>query len=95
VTDIVAEIASASREQSAGIDQVNQAVGQMDAVTQQNAALVEQAAAASEAMQEQAAKLSQAVSVFKLDAHAGRGAMLTSAPLLQTRLGYRGEATQA
>ena len=67
VTGIVAGIAEASMEQSAGIEQVNQAIGQMDAVTQQNAALVEEAAAASEAMQEQAARLAQAVSVFKLD----------------------------
>jgi hypothetical protein len=89
------EIAQASRAQTEDLAQINTAVSSLDQMTQQNAALVEQAAAASEAMQEQAAKLSQAVSVFKLDAHAGRGAMLTSAPLLQTRLGYRGEATQA
>ena len=50
-----------------GIDQINQAVAQMDQVTQQNAALVEEAAAASEAMQEQAAHLADVVSVFKLD----------------------------
>ena len=59
-------IAEASQEQSAGIEQVNQAVGQMDEVTQQNAALVEEAAAASESMQVQAIKLSQLVSGFKL-----------------------------
>ncbi|MDP3670539.1 MAG: methyl-accepting chemotaxis protein [Telluria sp.] len=71
VSDIVAEIMAASHEQSAGIEQINQAIGQMDQVTQQNAALVEEAAAASEAMQEQAGKLLQVVSVFKLDdAHA-------------------------
>ena len=67
VTDIVGEIASASQEQSAGIEQVNQAITQMDEVTQQNAALVEEAAAASQSMQEQARKLSEVVSVFKLD----------------------------
>jgi methyl-accepting chemotaxis protein len=66
VTDIMSEITSASVEQSAGIEQVNTAIVQMDQVTQQNAALVEQAAAAAESMQEQAAKLSEVVSVFKL-----------------------------
>jgi methyl-accepting chemotaxis protein len=67
VTNIMAEISSASQEQTMGIDQINQAVAQMDQVTQQNAALVEEAAAASEAMQEQAARLAEVVSVFKLD----------------------------
>ena len=67
VTDIVAEIAAASAEQSAGIDQVNHAVLQMDEMTQQNAALVEEAAAAARAMQEQAAELTQQVGFFQLD----------------------------
>jgi methyl-accepting chemotaxis protein len=67
VTDIMAEIAAASSEQSAGIEQVNQALVQMDDVTQQNAALVEEAAASAEAMQEQAGSLMKAVSVFKLE----------------------------
>jgi methyl-accepting chemotaxis protein len=67
VTDILNEISSASQEQSAGIGQVNDAVAQMDTVTQQNAALVEEAAAASQAMQEQAQRLLQAVAVFKVD----------------------------
>ena len=66
VTDIMSEITSASAEQSEGIEQVNTAIAQMDQVTQQNAALVEQAAAAAEAMQEQAARLSEVVGVFKL-----------------------------
>ncbi|SHN42574.1 methyl-accepting chemotaxis protein [Duganella sacchari] len=66
VTDIMSEITSASVEQSAGIEQVNTAIVQMDQVTQQNAALVEEAAAAAESMQEQAARLSEVVSVFKL-----------------------------
>jgi methyl-accepting chemotaxis protein len=57
VSDIVAEIAAASREQSSGIEQVNQAVMQMDETTQQNAALVEQATAASQSMAEQARQL--------------------------------------
>jgi uncharacterized phage infection (PIP) family protein YhgE len=63
----MSEIAAASQEQSAGIEQVNQAISQMDDVTQQNAALVEEAAAAAESLQEQAGKLAEAVSVFKLD----------------------------
>ncbi|MBR7799791.1 methyl-accepting chemotaxis protein [Undibacterium fentianense] len=66
VSDIVAEITAASTEQSTGIDQINQAIIQMDGVTQQNASLVEQAAAAAEAMQNQAATLSELVSVFKV-----------------------------
>jgi methyl-accepting chemotaxis protein len=67
VTDVVAEISAAGQEQSSGIDQVNLAITQMDEVTQQNAALVEQAAAAAAALQDQAANLAQLVSVFKLD----------------------------
>ena len=74
VNDIMAEIAAASIEQSSGIDQVNQAVTQMDEVTQQNAALVEEAAAAAESLEEQANGLAQAVSVFKLDHSAGTSA---------------------
>ncbi len=66
VTDIMSEIAAASNEQSMGIEQVNQAITQMDEVTQQNAALVEEAAAASESMREQANSLYVAVSAFKL-----------------------------
>jgi methyl-accepting chemotaxis protein len=66
VTDIVAEIASASREQSAGIDQVNKAVMNMDQTTQQNAALVEQAAAASQAIVEQAQALNQMISDYNV-----------------------------
>jgi methyl-accepting chemotaxis protein len=67
VTTIIADIANASEEQSAGIEQVNSAIVDMDQVTQQNAALVEEAAAAAESMQEQAARLAQVVSTFKLD----------------------------
>jgi methyl-accepting chemotaxis protein len=73
VTDIMAEIAAASNEQSSGIEQVNQAIIQMDEVTQQNAALVEEASASAEAMQEQAATLLQAVSMFKLATTAKQG----------------------
>ena len=66
VTDIMGEITTASMEQSAGIEQVNEAMIQMDHVTQQNAALVEEAAAAAGALQEQAESLADVVSVFKL-----------------------------
>ncbi len=72
VTDIMAEIAAASNEQSAGIEQVNQTIIQMDEVTQQNAALVEEAAASAESMQEQAGVLMEAVSIFKLEAGKAR-----------------------
>jgi methyl-accepting chemotaxis protein len=66
VTDIVREISAASEEQRTGIDQVNRAVSQMDEVTQQNAALVEQAFAATQSMNEQAQALKDAVSVFRV-----------------------------
>ena len=66
VTDIMGEIASASDEQSRGIDQVGLAVAEMDRVTQQNAALVEESAAAAAALEEQASHLTQAVSVFHI-----------------------------
>ncbi|WP_338764981.1 methyl-accepting chemotaxis protein [Massilia sp. METH4] len=68
VTQIMNGIADASAQQQDGIEQVNTAITQMDHVTQQNAALVEQAAAAAAAMQEQAARLADAVAVFRLDA---------------------------
>ncbi|PJL07164.1 methyl-accepting chemotaxis protein [Stenotrophomonas maltophilia] len=67
VTDIMAEISAASQEQSAGIEQVNQTVVQMDETTQQNAALVEEATAAARAMEEQAGQLADAVAIFRLD----------------------------
>ncbi|MCB6182763.1 methyl-accepting chemotaxis protein [Leeia sp. TBRC 13508] len=74
VTDIMSEIASASIEQSAGIEQVNQTVTQMDDATQQNAALVEQAAAAAESLDEQTQSLSMSVAAFKLE----RGGAVTT-----------------
>ncbi len=66
VTDIMGEIASASDEQSRGIDQVGQAVTEMDRVTQQNASLVEESAAAAASLEEQASRLSQSVAVFRV-----------------------------
>jgi methyl-accepting chemotaxis protein len=76
VTDIMGEISAASQEQTEGIGQVQLAVSQMDQATQQNAALVEEAAAASESLREQAAKLAQTVAVFKLDGTQGRTALV-------------------
>jgi len=66
VTDIMGDISSASAEQSDGIEQVNHAVAEMDQVTQQNAALVEEAAAAAASLQDQAAALADVVRIFKL-----------------------------
>ncbi|WP_423378652.1 methyl-accepting chemotaxis protein [Burkholderia sp. LMG 32019] len=77
VADINAEISAASDEQSRGIEQVNVAVGQMDEVTQQNAALVEQASAAAQSLEQQAAEQKRAVAVFKL---AGDPAAAAAAP---------------
>ena len=77
VTDIVGEISAASQEQSAGINEVGKAISLMDESTQQNAALVEQAAAAAKSMQDQAGTLVQVVSVFKID---GRNAAIRTAP---------------
>ena len=77
VQDIMGEITAASREQTEGIEQVNQAVMQMDQVTQQNAALVEEAAAAAEAMQDQASNLVKQVSTFKT----GQDFAVQSAPI--------------
>ncbi|MBA4382731.1 MAG: chemotaxis protein [Sideroxydans sp.] len=71
VTDIMGEITAASSEQSQGIEQVNTAITQMDDVTQQNAALVEQAAAAAESMEEQAKELLQLISAFRMQGKGG------------------------
>jgi methyl-accepting chemotaxis protein len=79
VTDIMGEIAAASTEQSKGIEQVNQAITQMDEVTQQNAALVEQAAAASHSLEDQGRQLNQAVSFFRLDPGAAISAVVAPA----------------
>ncbi|MFF2048248.1 methyl-accepting chemotaxis protein [Stenotrophomonas bentonitica] len=79
VTDIMAEISAASQEQSAGIDQVNQTVVQMDETTQQNAALVEEATAAARAMEEQATQLADAVAIFRLDDHVAQAVSAVTA----------------
>jgi len=66
VTDIMLEIAAASDEQSRGITQVSQAISEMDNVTQQNASLVEEASASAASLEEQAARLTEAVGAFRL-----------------------------
>ena len=68
VTDIIGEITAASREQSEGVGQINGAVAQLDQMTQQNSALVEQSAAAAESLKDQASRLSDAVGAFRVDA---------------------------
>jgi len=81
VTLIMGDIMSAGEEQATGIEQINLALTQMDQVTQQNAALVEEAAAAAESMREQAATLVSAVGVFKLSQSAsGAGARVSASP---------------
>jgi len=72
VSQIISEISAASGEQNTGIQQVNEAVTSMDQVTQQNAALVEQAAAAAASLEEQSVKLAQAISVFKISSKGAR-----------------------
>ena len=96
VTDIMAEITSASQEQTGGIEQVNTAIGQMDQVTQQNAALVEEAAAAASSMQDQAGKLAEVVSVFKLDrAHSMAPTSAAPAPAARPAVARKAAAPKA
>jgi methyl-accepting chemotaxis protein len=80
----MSEISNASQEQSAGIEQVNMSIIEMDSMTQQNAALVEQAAAAAQSLQDQANELAHVVSVFKLvdgeQPHVAQQSVLESAP---------------
>jgi methyl-accepting chemotaxis protein len=94
VSDIITEITAASSEQSVGIDEINRAIGQMDAVTQQNAALVEESAAAAESMQHQAHNLAQVVSVFKLNGQQAsvsglKGVKRPATPQTALRIGTR------
>ncbi|MBS0307950.1 MAG: Tar ligand binding domain-containing protein, partial [Proteobacteria bacterium] len=81
VTDIMGEITAASQEQTSGIEQINIAMTQMDQVTQQNAALVEEAAAAAASMQSQAGNLSKAVGVFKLEGGSAMSQRSAVAPI--------------
>ncbi len=93
VTDIVADIAAASSEQSSGIEQVNKAVMQMDQMTQQNAALVEEAAAASMAMQDQAEQLLGVVSFFRIrDAAEAPRAVSAVAPARSSAAAVQGQS---
>ncbi|MEJ5065381.1 methyl-accepting chemotaxis protein [Erwinia sp. MYb375] len=82
VTDIMGEIASASDEQSRGIDQVGTAVNEMDRVTQQNAALVEQSASAAASLEDQASRLTQAVAVFRISRQSSAPSVLLKRPTL-------------
>jgi len=86
VTDIIGEISAASQEQTSGIEQINQAIAQMDQATQQNAALVEEASAAAHSLREQAGGLVQAVSIFKLDEEPRRPARAEPSPSARPRL---------
>ncbi|MEO6354086.1 MAG: methyl-accepting chemotaxis protein [Oxalobacteraceae bacterium] len=79
VTDIMADITAAGQEQTAGIEQINQAIAQMDETTQHNAALVEEVAAAATSLQDQAGHLAQVVSIFKMDQI--QGAMAAPQPM--------------
>jgi methyl-accepting chemotaxis protein len=92
VTDIMGEITSASSEQSIGIDQVNTAITQMDQVTQQNAALVEEAAAAAASMQEQAGRLADVAASFRLGDEDAR--RLVAAPAAARRLAVKAAASK-
>jgi methyl-accepting chemotaxis protein len=85
VSDIVAEIAAASREQSSGIEQVNRAVMQMDELTQQNAALVEQATAASQAMAEQVRGLNEMLARYRITEAAFNSANAVAGAAVTTR----------
>jgi methyl-accepting chemotaxis protein len=85
VTDIMGEISAASAEQSAGVDQITEAMTQMDQATQQNAALVEQSAAAAESLRQQALQLVQAISVLKLDVGGGPSPSLVAASTAASR----------
>jgi len=80
VTDIMAEITAASQEQSTGLEQVNAAIHEMDEVTQQNAALVEEAAAAAESLEEQAGNLAHAVAIFRMRQQSGHGVVAGTRP---------------
>jgi methyl-accepting chemotaxis protein len=80
VTNVVAEIAASSKEQASGIDQVNKAIMSMDEVTQQNAALVEEAAAAAQSLTEQAAKLAQLMARFEVREESAETALVDSRP---------------
>jgi len=84
VTTIMGEIATASSEQTRGLEEVNRAVSQMDDVTQQNAALVEEAAAAAGSLEDQAQQLQRAVAIFRLE----QAPVATALPAHAARLSW-------
>ena len=86
VTDLLGQIASATLQQNSGIGQVNQAVTQLDRMTQQNAALVEQSAAAAASLRQQAQQLSQAVAIFKVGQHVARKAIAAASATSRDRM---------
>ena len=90
VCDIVAEIAAASREQASGIDQVNKAVTQMDAMTQQNASLVEQAAAASQSVAQQARNLTALMAAYQVSDEPASQARVSPTSAVVTKFERRG-----
>ena len=89
VADVIGEITAAASEQSTGIAGVNQAIGDLDQMTQQNAALVEQSAAAAQSLREQADRMKQAVAVFKVSDGATQAAARVVAPAPATRVAVR------
>lgn len=93
VTNIMGELAVAAGEQTAGIEQINRAISELDNVTQQNAALVEEASAAARSMKDQADSLSRSVSVFKLPPMASKHASTGNLPLMVTISPSTGIAT--
>jgi methyl-accepting chemotaxis protein len=95
VTDLLGEIASATLEQNSGIGQVNNAVNQLDQMTQQNAALVEQSAAAATSLREQAGQLAQAVAIFKLGQQESRKVIAKAAATSRDRVAVAPAASAA
>jgi len=93
VTDIMTEISSASQEQAAGIEQINQTIMQMDEATQKNAALVEEAAASAGSMEQQAGALAQAVAMFRIEggdvAVQAKPAPASNVAMLPTRAAHK------
>jgi methyl-accepting chemotaxis protein len=86
VTDIVGEISIASHEQSTGIEEINKAITQMDEVTQQNAALVQEASSAAYSLNEQAERLAESISIFKVSTAAVNTALRQPSPLKRPAL---------
>ena len=89
VTDVIGEISAASREQSDGIHQINATVTQLDQMTQQNAALVEESAAAAESLRDQSSRLSEAISVFKLSSAPATAARSAVVKPFQAKPGFK------